>query len=141
MSSASYDDNASASMMSTSELNGSSSSSRKRKSKSGSYFRVWSFKLIAKADSRHGNTTEEKGTLLMERLRIIGHACNESEFWGSCVYSARPRFIRSGKRNVSTLKRIPTALLIFRYIIPQPPRSESRVHDSRPSDTRRVEIR
>ena len=90
------DDDASASMMSTSELNGSSSanSSRKRKSKSGSYFRVWGFQLIVKADLRHSNTTEGKGTLLTEHLRTrTGHSrpscvtsltvfCDELQFSG-----------------------------------------------------------
>lgn len=90
------DDDASPSMMSTSELNGSSSanSSRKRKSKSGSYFRVWRFQLIVKADLRHSNTTEGKGTLLTEHLRTrTGHSrpscvtsltvfCDELQFSG-----------------------------------------------------------
>ncbi len=42
-----------------------------------------------------------------ERLHVIGHARHEPELWERWVYSALPRFIRSGKRTVCILKWIP----------------------------------
>ena len=57
----------------------SASSSRKRKSRSGTVFRSWSFRLTVKADLGHGATAEEKGTILAEHLRArTGHTMPSS---------------------------------------------------------------
>ena len=52
----------------------SAKSSGKRKSRSGTNFKSWSFRLTVKTDLRHGATAEEKGTILAEHLRTrTGH--------------------------------------------------------------------
>ena len=57
----------------------SASSSRKRKSRIGTVFRSWSFRLTVKADLGHGATAEEKGTILAEHLRArTGHTMPSS---------------------------------------------------------------
>lgn len=93
------DDDGIASVMSDNGLDGPSSvrssiSLGKRKSRSGIFFRAWSFQMIVKADFPPATTTQERRKLLTEHLRArTGHDrpkcvtcvavfCDESLFSG-----------------------------------------------------------
>jgi len=70
----------------------SAKSSGKRKSRSGTVFRSWSFRLTVKTDLGHGATAEEKGKLLTEHLRTRTGHTRPSSVTGVAVFCDKSLF-------------------------------------------------